>query len=242
MQTEAELRVDLAACFRLIHLYGWDDIVFTHISVRVPGPGHQFLINRFDLTFEEITASNLVKVDFSGDGAVAREQRVNPAGLVIHSAIQESRPDAECVVHCHTQAGIAVSSQRDGLLPVSQQAMLVLGSLGYHDYEGLVLHDDEKPRLVKSLGQNEYLMLRHHGLLTVGRTVADAFKRMYTLQRACETQIMAQSGGAALAVVAPAARERLRDDVRRVTKGNDGALIWPALLRRLDRLDPGYKD
>jgi len=239
--TEQQLRVDLAACYRLVALYGWDDLVFTHISARVPGPEHHFLINPYGLLFEEVTASSLVKVDRRGERVGPSPHLVNPAGFVIHSAVHEARPDVACVLHLHTPAGVAVSAQRDGLLPVSQQATIALTSLGYHDYEGIALRDDEKPRLVADLGDRACLVLRNHGLLTVGRTVADAFLAMYTLQRACEVQVLAQAGGAAeLVRVDGRVLAGVRDASRAVTKGLGGSLAWPALLRKLDRVNPGY--
>src|SRR4051794_27322856 len=201
--TERQLRVDLAACYRLIAHFGWDDLIFTHISARIPGPEHHFLINPYGLLFDEITASSLVKIDTHGTKIDGGEYPVNPAGFVIHSAIHAARPDVTCVLHVHTTAGIAVSAQKGGLLPISQQATIALGSLGYHDYEGIAVRDDEKPRLVIDLGTRASLILRNHGLLTVGRTVADAFVAMFNLQRACEIQVGAQAGGGELVDVDP---------------------------------------
>jgi ribulose-5-phosphate 4-epimerase/fuculose-1-phosphate aldolase len=240
--TERELRVDLAACYRLAALFGWDDLVFTHISARIPGKDHHFLINPYGLLFDEITASSLVKVDQAGEKVEPSPHPVNPAGFVIHSAIHAARPDVACVLHLHTPAGVAVSAQRDGLLPISQQATISLTSLGYHDYEGIALRDDEKPRLVADLGERACLILRNHGLLTVGRTIPDAFLTMYTLQRACEVQILAQSGGGSGALLRVDERvlAGVRDAARSVTKGLGGALAWPGLLRKLDRVNPGY--
>ena len=242
MSTERQLRVDLAACYRLIALHGWDDLVFTHVSVRVPGPEHHFLINPYGMLFEEITASSLVKVD--AQGAIVEESKypVNPAGFVIHSAIHAAREDVLCVVHTHTPAGVAVAAQKDGLLPISQQATVALASLGYHAYEGIALRDDEKPRLVADLGANMSLILRNHGLLTVGPTVADAFLYMYNLQRSCEIQVLAQSGGRELVSVATPILEGVKANVVAVTKGLMGSLAWPALLRKLDRRSPGYAE
>jgi ribulose-5-phosphate 4-epimerase/fuculose-1-phosphate aldolase len=238
---EEALRVDLAACYRLIALYRWDDLVFTHISVRVPGPEHHFLINPYGMLFEEITASSLVKVDEHGAKISDSPYPVNPAGFVIHSAVHAARPEITCVLHTHTRDGIAVASQPDGLLPISQQATIALASLGYHGYEGIALRDEEKPRLQKDLGQNLALILRNHGLLAVGPTVADAFLTMYTLQRACEIQIAAQSSGAALIPVEARILAGVKDNVAAVTKGLGGGIAWPGLLRKLDRLDPSYR-
>jgi ribulose-5-phosphate 4-epimerase/fuculose-1-phosphate aldolase len=239
--TEQSLRVDLAACYRIVALYGWDDLVFTHISARVPGDAHHFLINPYGMLFDEIRASSLVKVDAQGEKVDPSPHPVNPAGFVIHSAIHAARPDVVCAIHLHTKAGVAVSAQKDGLLPISQQATIAMTSLGYHDYEGIALRDDEKPRLVNDLGSRTCLILRNHGLLTVGRTVSDAFLAMYTLQSACEVQILAQSGGAELVPVDANVLAGARENSRSVTKGLGGALAWPGLLRRLDRIDPGYR-
>jgi ribulose-5-phosphate 4-epimerase/fuculose-1-phosphate aldolase len=238
---EWSLRVDLAACYRLIACYGWDDLVFTHVSARVPGPEEHFLINPYGMLFEEITASSLVKVDHACEKRSESAYPVNPAGFVIHSAIHAARADAQCVLHTHTSAGVAVSAQRSGLLPISQQATIVLASLGYHDYEGIALLEDEKPRLVRDLGDNNYLILRNHGLLTVGKSIADAFLFMYAMQRACEVQVLAQSGGQLLEVD-PRIVGGVKTNVDRVLKGLGGALAWPGLLRKLDRIDPSFRE
>jgi ribulose-5-phosphate 4-epimerase/fuculose-1-phosphate aldolase len=239
--TEATLRVDLAACYRLIARFGWDDLVFTHISARVPGEEHRFLINPYGMLFEEITASSLVLVDGEGTKVGNSPHTVNPAGFVIHSAVHAARPDITCVLHVHTVAGIAVASQRDGLLPLSQQATIALASLGYHDYEGVALRDEEKPRLQRDLGEHASLILRNHGLLTVGATIADAFLILFNLQRACEIQIAAQSSNTPLIEVDPRIVSGVKANVIAVTRGLGGALAWPALLRKLDRLDPSYR-
>lgn len=240
MTTEAQLRIDLAACYRLIAHYGWDDLIFTHISARIPGPEHHFLINPYGMLFEEITASSLVKVDASGTKVTPSDYPVNPAGFVIHSAVHAARHDVTCVLHTHTKAGVAVSAQKGGLLPISQQSTIALSSLGYHGYEGIALRDDEKPRLVADLGTNSCLILKNHGLLTVGPTVADAFLQMYNLQRACEIQLGAQAGGE-LVEVDPRILGGVKANVDAVTKGMGGQLAWPALLRLLDRKNPGYR-
>jgi ribulose-5-phosphate 4-epimerase/fuculose-1-phosphate aldolase len=239
---ERALRTDLAACYRLVALFGWDDLVFTHISARLPGEHDAFLINPYGMLFEEITASSLVKVDARGEKLAPSEWPVNPAGFVIHSAIHAARHDVTCVLHVHSNAGVAVAAQKDGLLPISQFSTIALASLGYHDYEGIALRDDEKPRLVRDLGESMSLILRNHGLLTVGATVADAFLALYVLQRACEVQLMAQSGGAALVNVDPRIVGGVKANVAAVTKGLGGAIAWPGLLRKLDRLDPGYRE
>jgi ribulose-5-phosphate 4-epimerase/fuculose-1-phosphate aldolase len=231
--------VDVAACYRLIALHGWDDLVFTHISARLPGPEHHFLINPYGMMFGEITASSLVKVDESCRKLMDSPFPVNPAGFVIHSAVHAARPDVQCVLHTHTVAGVAVSAQRGGLLPISQQATVVLAALGYHDYEGIALHDDEKPRLQRDLGTSSFLILRNHGLLTVGATVADAFLNMFLLQRACEIQLLAQAGGE-LIPVDSRVLGGVRKNLEAVTKGLGGSLAWPGLLRKLDAQNPGY--
>src|SRR6185295_5791132 len=192
---EWQARVDLAAAYRLVALYGWDDLIFTHISARVPGGDHHFLLNPYGMMFDEVTASSLVKVDLNGKIVMPSPYAINPAGFTIHSAVHAAREDALCVMHLHTEHGIAVSAQKKGLLPISQQSMFVLASLGYHEYEGLALDEDEKPRLVNDLGNKTFLILRNHGLLTVGQTVPDAFLSMFLLERACRIQILAQSGG-----------------------------------------------
>jgi ribulose-5-phosphate 4-epimerase/fuculose-1-phosphate aldolase len=240
-ETEQKLRVDLAACYRLVAHFGWDDLVFTHVSARVPGADHHFLINPYGLLFDEITASSLVKVDAHGEKVEPNPHPVNPAGFVIHSAIHAARADSTCVLHVHTPAGVAVSAQKQGLLPISQQATIALSSLAYHDYEGIALHEEEKPRLVRDLGTRTCLILRNHGLLTVGPTIADAFLSMFTLQRACEVQILAMSGGTELVRVEPHVLDGVKASMRAVTKGLGGSLAWPALLRRLDRIDGSYR-
>lgn len=237
---EWRTRVDLAAAYRLVALFKWDDLVFTHISARVPGTHDQFLINPYGFMFEEITASSLVKVDMHGNKVEDTPFPVNPAGFTIHSAIHAARHDVECVLHTHTLNGIAVSAQKEGVLPLSQQSIFVLSSLGYHDYEGVALRDDEKPRLVQDLGSNNFLMLRNHGLLTVGATVADAFQAMYLFEAVCTIQVRAMAGGVPLTHVHPQIIATAQQQAAQVTRGLGGALIWPGLLRRLDRQLPGY--
>lgn len=238
---EWQLRVDLAAAYRLVALFGWDDLVFTHISARVPGPERHFLINPYGFLFEEMTASSLVKVDLNGGIVMDTPHFINPAGFTIHSAIHAAREDAHCVLHVHAVNGVAVSAQKQGLLPISQQSLFVLAALGYHDYEGVALREEEKPRLVRDLGDKSFLMLRNHGLLTVGATVADAFLFMYLFEAACMIQVRAQSGGGELLPIAQPILDGIRAQAAQVTKGLGGALVWPGLLRKLDRLDPSYK-
>ena len=237
---EWQLRVDLAACYRLVALYGWDDLIFTHISARIPGPEHHFLINPYGLMFEEMTASSLVKIDMDCRPLLPSPYPVNPAGFVIHSAIHAVRHDVVCVLHTHTRAGVGVAAQKGGLLPISQQASVALTSLAYHDYEGIAVHDDEKPRLQNDLGDRTAIILRNHGLLTVGKTIADAFLTMYTLESACQVQIAAQAGGADTVAVRPQVMDGVKQAVQVASKGMGGALVWPALLRKLDRRNPGY--
>ena len=234
-------RVDLAACYRLVASFGWEDLILTHISARVPGTEDQFLINPYGVYFDEITASSLVKIDLQGRKVDDSPFPVNAAGFVIHSAIHAARHDARCVLHTHTINGVAVSAQRDGLLPISQHASFVLASVGYHDYEGVALHDDEKPRLVADLGDKMSLILRNHGLLTVGPTVAEAFVAMYYLETACAIQVRAQAGGVELISVGKDVLDRVAQLVASPRPGGGrGALIWPGLLRRLERRDPTY--
>src|SRR5437588_7068311 len=182
---EWQARLDLAAAYRLVALCGWDDLIFTHISARVPGADHHFLLNPYGMMFDEVTASSLVKVDLDGKKVLDSPYFINPAGFTIHSAVHAAREDALCVMHLHTDYGIAVSAQQSGLLPLSQQAMFPLASLAYHDYEGLALNEGEKPRLIADLGDKKNMFLRNHGLLTIGRTAAEAFLSMYILERAC---------------------------------------------------------
>ena len=239
---EWQVRVDLAAAYRLVAAFKWDDLVFTHLSARVPGTEHQFLINPYGLLFEEITASSLIKIDLQGNKLEESAFDVNPAGFTIHSAIHAARHDASCVMHTHTLNGIAVSAQQGGVLPLSQQSIFVLSSLGYHGYEGVALRDDEKPRLVSDLGRNNYLMLRNHGLLTVGPSVADAFLAMYLFETVCTIQVRAMAGGGPLVHVDPGIVATAAAQAREATRGaGGGALTWPGLLRRLDRSDAGYR-
>jgi ribulose-5-phosphate 4-epimerase/fuculose-1-phosphate aldolase len=238
-EQEWSLRVDLAACYRLIALHGWDDLVFTHISAKLPGPHEHFLINPYGLMFEEITASSLVKIDMDCRPLMPTPYKVNPAGFVIHSAIHAVREDAGCVLHTHTRAGVAVSAMKRGLLPISQPSTVILQSLAYHDYEGIAVRDDERARLQEHLGRANYLMLRNHGLLTVGRTIADAFLHMYTFESACQIQVGAMAAGEVVEV-----GPQVLDTVRHALSVQRTALstsdIFAALKRKLDRRNPGY--
>ena len=234
-------RVDLAACYRLAAHYRMTDLIYTHISARVPGPEHHFLINAFGLAWDEITASTLVKVTLSGEVVDDPTGRgINHAGYVIHGAIHEARPDVTCVMHTHTQAGIAVSAQEDGLLPLSQHAMRFTDSIGYHDYEGLALDLDEQQRLVADLGSHKAMIMRNHGLLTCGAAVAEAFDLMYYLERACQSQVAAMSGGAK--VRRPPREVALKTAAQfRALAYKQYQIEWKAHLRMLDRTDPSYK-
>ena len=238
---EWQLRIDLAACYRLVAMYGWSDLVFTHISARVPGPEHHFLINPYGLMFDEITASSLVKVDMDCHKMIDSPFPVNPAGFVIHSAVHEAREDIQCVLHTHTRSGVAVSAQKCGILPISQQSTFVLASLAYHGYEGVAFRDDEKPRLQADMGNATFLVLRNHGLLTVGPTIADAFLAMYTFENTCRIQLDAQAGGELITV-----NSKIVDGVALAAKvqtsGLGGAFVWPSLIRKLDRSDASYKN
>ena len=237
---EWECRVALAAAYRLVALFGWDDLVFTHISARVPDTADAFLINPYGMLFEEITASSLVKVDQSGRKLMDSPFEINPAGFVIHSAVHAARPDAHCVLHTHSLNGVAVSAQKQGLLPISQQSLFVLSSLGYHDYEGVALRDEEKPRLVADLGERTFLILRNHGLLTVGPAPADAFLAMYIMEAACAIQVRA--GTTELVRIHPALVAGIEAQAKAVTRGLGANLVWPGLLRKLDRVDSSYRN
>jgi len=239
---EWQTRVDLAAAYRLVAYFKWDDLVFTHISARVPDSDHHFLINPYGHLFEEITASSLVKVDLQGRKVMETPHEINPAGFTIHSAIHAAREDAQCVMHIHSLNGIAVSAQKDGLLPLSQQSLFVLAALAYHDYEGVALNEAEKPRLVADFGNKNFLMLRNHGLLTAAGSIADAFLFMYLFEAACTIQVRAQSGGGPLMHIPAPILAGIQQQATQVTRGLGGQLAWPGLLRRLDRADPSYRE
>jgi len=241
-EAEWNLRVDLAACYRLVALYGWDDLIFTHISARIPGEGHQFLINPYGMTFDEVTASSLVKIDLDGKKLMDSPYEINPAGFTIHSAIHAAREDAKCVMHTHSINGVAVSATKGGVLPVSQQSIFVLASLAYHDYEGVALLEGEKPRLVRDLGDKSFFMLRNHGLLTVGPSVADAFLLMYIFESACTIQLRAQAASSELIPIDQKIIAGAQMMAKQVTRSAGGGLAWPGLLRKLDRIDRSYRD
>ena len=240
---EWALRVNLAACYRLIAHYGWDDLIFNHISAKVPGTEH-FLINPYGMMFREINASSLIKVNLAGEKIMPSAYDINPAGYTIHSAIHEVRPDVHCVLHTHTPAGVAVSAQRNGLLPISQQSLFVLSSLAYHPYEGVALNHEEKARLQQDLGDATFLMLPNHGLLTTGPSIEDAFLAMFTMQRACEIQVLAQAGGGELISIPQTildGAQRMAKEVLSTSKALGSAVAWPALRRLLDDSNPGYE-
>jgi ribulose-5-phosphate 4-epimerase/fuculose-1-phosphate aldolase len=237
-EEEWKARVDLAALYRLVALYGWDDMIYTHISARIPGPEHHFLINPYGMFFEEMTASSLVKIDLDGNILQETPYFINPAGFTIHSAVHAAREDAQYVMHLHSDQGVAVSAQKEGLLPLSQHALIVLPKLAYHDYEGIALNLDERERLVHDIGDKTLMLLRNHGTLSVGRTAADCWTGMFFLERACKQQVMALSVGRENVLFAP---EASQNEVKgQTSRGIGGGLAWPGALRRLDRELPGY--
>ena len=239
-EEEWAARVDLAAAYRLVAYYGWDDLIFTHLSVRVPGPEHHFLLNPYNLMFEEVTASSLVKVDMSGLPVDPSPFITNPAGFTIHSAVHMAREDARAVMHLHTPHGQAVSAHGDGLLPLTQTAMLIRGDVAYHDYEGVAVDLEERERIVADLGTKNAMLLRNHGTLAVGETVGEAFIRIYFLERACEAQILALSAGDNLNNPPQGSPEVTAEQGKIGLKLAAGALAWPALLRKAYRLDPSF--
>jgi ribulose-5-phosphate 4-epimerase/fuculose-1-phosphate aldolase len=237
---EWQARVDLAALYRLIALHGWDDLIFTHVSARVPGPQAHFLINPYGWLFEEITASSLVKIDLDGRKVDDSAHPINPAGFTIHSAIHAARADAHFVIHVHTDAGVAVSAQEAGLLPITQHALTVLPSLAYHDYEGIALNLDERARIVADLGDKSVMLLRNHGTLALGSTAGEAFLQLFMLERACQQQVMALSAGrAGLREATPAAQQEVKSQIAMMGP-MASRLAWPGLLRKLNRDSPGY--
>ncbi|ACL94724.1 class II aldolase/adducin family protein [Caulobacter vibrioides] len=241
-EAEWQARVDLAALYRLVALHGWDDMIFTHISARIPGPEHHFLINPYGMFFGEITASSLVKVDLEGNVIDKTPYYINPAGFTIHSAVHAAREDAHYVMHLHSDQGVAVSAHKEGLLPLTQHSLIVLPQLAYHDYEGIALNLEERERIVADLGQKKLLMLRNHGTLSVGATAAECWLGMFFLERACAQQVMALSIGRDNVLLAP---EAAQDEVRKqigMGMGMIGGLAWPGCLRKLDRESPGYAD
>lgn len=244
---ERQTRIDLAACYRLVARYGMTDLIFNHITARIPGAGHELLINPFGLLYEEITASSLVKIDIQGNvlDPGTTQYGINRAGYVIHSAVHGARDDVQAVIHTHTRAGVAVSCMPQGLMPISQTALRFLGRTGYHDFEGPAIDEGERVRLIGTLGSNDALILRNHGLLTVGRTIPEAFLLMQRLETACQIQVSALVGGAPI-LPSEESQRRTAELFSPRTGSNDvsvaGTLEWPALLRQIDRIDPGYRD
>lgn len=239
---EWQIRQDLAALYRLVAMQGWDDLVFTHITARVPGPEHHFLINAYGMLFESVTASSLIKVDLDGNKIIDTPYPFNPAGYTIHSAIHEVREDAKCVIHLHTRAGVAVSAQKNGLLPISQQASVALGSIAYHDYEGIALDPEEKVRLQQDLGDKHILILRNHGTLVAAPTIADAWLQMYNLETACQIQIAAQAGGGELITFGEDMVRKNCESVMDATAGQAGRLAWASMVEKVARQDPSFRE
>ncbi|MEN3293534.1 MAG: hypothetical protein V7642_2787 [Burkholderiales bacterium] len=238
---EKRIRIDLAAAYRLCALFGWDDLIYTHLSARLPGADHHFLVNPLGLAFEEITASSLVKIDLDGNVMGDSPYQPNAAGFVIHGGIHAAREDAGCVMHLHTEAGIALSMLKEGLMPLSQHAMRFYGRVGYHDYEGIALATGERERLIANLGSHAALILRNHGTLTVGKTVGQAFVEMFYLEKAARAQLLAQATAQKLnappAEVSALTVSQWVNDMK-----GSGQREWPSLLRKLDRIDASYRD
>jgi ribulose-5-phosphate 4-epimerase/fuculose-1-phosphate aldolase len=239
-EAEWRTRVDLAALYRLVALEKWDDLIFTHISARVPGPEHHFLINPFGMYFEEVTASSLVKVDLDGNIVMESPYGINPAGFTIHSAVHGARDEAKFVMHVHTDQGVAVSAQAEGLLPLSQHALIVLPHLAYHDYEGAALNLDERERLAADLGGKSLMMLRNHGTLATGGTAGEAWVSLWHLERACKMQVLALTAGRDRVLIAPQDAQDAVTNIVGTGLARMGDLPWPGLLRRVDRHSPGY--
>jgi ribulose-5-phosphate 4-epimerase/fuculose-1-phosphate aldolase len=246
-EAERKMRVDLAACYRLIALNGMDDLLATHISARVPGKEEHFLINPYGLLFSQVTASNLIKVDIEGNIISDTPWGINPAGFVIHSAIHGARPDVVCIIHTHTVAGMAISCLEEGLLPLSQKSLRFYNRIAYHDYEGKSDDLDERARLVRDIGDRNALILRNHGLLVCGATIGRAYHMMLNLEKSCKVQLEAMQSGGKLIQLSPAvqehaARQHERDDVPSGVPGKGRPDAWPALLMMLDKIDPSYRD
>ena len=244
LPSEDETRINLAAAFRLVDLYGWSDLLGTHLSARVPGSDDHFLINPFGVMFDEMTASDLIKVDMEGNISSETNYPINPAGFTVHSAVHMMRPDVGCVIHTHTSAGLGVATQKDGLLPLTQQSLSVMAHCGYHDYEGIAFDLAERESMGRDLGSNNILFLRNHGLLSVGRSVGEAFMWMYRAERACRFQLAFQQAGAAPTEIPTNIIELTFERNRQANSPQGyrpiGVNEWPALLRKLDRENPGY--
>ncbi|HUC12338.1 MAG TPA: class II aldolase/adducin family protein [Stellaceae bacterium] len=242
---EWQTRCDLAACYRLVDLFGWSDLINTRITARIPGQDNHYLINPYGLLFEEVTASSLVKIDAAGNKVVPSEAEINSAGFAIPGAVHRARPEVACVLHTHSIAGCAVSMQRDGLLPLNQHALQIIGDVAYHDYEGTGRNPEERARLLADLGDRHVLVLRNHGLLVLGTSIAAAFVATYRMERACAMQLAFQQSGTEFHPIDDAVVSAAYDNARiRPAAGrNDPAKFeWPALLRKLDRIDPSYKE
>jgi ribulose-5-phosphate 4-epimerase/fuculose-1-phosphate aldolase len=240
MQTEQEVREQLAACYRLVHHQGWTDLVYTHISARIPGPEEHFLLNPLGFMFNEVTASNLVKIDLDGNIVGRNPHSVNKAGFVIHSAVHAARPDVQCVIHLHTHAGMAISMMKCGLLPLSQHAQMFYGRVSYHGYEGIAIDLDERKRLQRDLGANPVMILRNHGTLVAAATIPLAFSLMFHLEKACQAQLAAMSTGQELELPPEEASVRTRELAFR-EDSPIGRAEWPALVRFLEKTDPSYR-
>ncbi|MBX3560365.1 MAG: class II aldolase/adducin family protein [Sphingomonas sp.] len=238
---EWKIRVDLAAAYRLVAYFGWDDLIFTHLSARVPGPEHHFLLNPYQLMFEEVTASSLVKVDMNGNPVAPTPFITNAAGFTIHSALHMAREDAQSVMHLHTPNGQAVAAHAGGLLPLTQTAMVIREEIAYHDYEGIAVDLSERERIIADLGTKSAMIFRNHGTLTVGETVGEAFLKLYFLERACEAQVLALSAGETNLNNPPQGAPQVAAEQGRASlKMGANLLAWPALLRKAYRLDPGF--
>jgi ribulose-5-phosphate 4-epimerase/fuculose-1-phosphate aldolase len=240
---EWDLRVQLAACYRIFDYLGWVELIFNHISMRIPGPEHHFLINPYGLWYKEITASNLVKIDLDGNIVGDSDYQVNKAGFIIHSAIHAARENALCVMHTHTTATLAVACQEDGLRTDNFYSTFLHGDIAYHDFHGLTVYPEEQKQLVESLGDKNLMLLRNHGSLTVGSTIPEALMRMWTLQRACEVQLAAHANGAAVIPVTPqairASQEGANDGMEQPVSTDQ--MVFDALIREIDKIDPSYK-
>ncbi len=243
---EWKTRVDLAACYRLVHHYGMSMLIYNHITARVPGPEHHILINEFGLAYEEITPSSLVKIDLDGKIVDEGEHDVNYAGYIIHSCVHRARPDVNCVIHTHTRAGVAVSCMKEGLIPMNQEGLQFYGRVAYHDYEGIAVYEGEQERLVQNLGRNDVMILRNHGLIATGRTISEAFRRIYYLEIACRLQLDVMATGRPFAPPPPEVCEHTLkqwdEGAAAIGTGKDEhTREWPALLRMLDRKDPSWR-
>lgn len=242
-QTEHELRVQLAACYRVFDYLGWSELIFNHITVKLPGDDSHFLINPYGLAYSEVTASNLLKVDINGNVIDDSPYKANPAGMLIHSTIHGAREDAHCIGHVHTDAGMAVACQQDGLRIDNFYSVLLYNQVAYHDFEGLTVSPDEKERMLASLGKKNSLILRNHGLLTCGRTIPAMFQTMWTLQRACEIQMATDSTGKPNIPISKDIGEKSEALLKIQTAGNPaGALEFAAMVRKIEKIDPSYKD